>query len=117
MRDPASAATDSRSCCMSLSTRTNSPADIGLNSTAAAPPGLIPSSTSSVTAAAERPKSLSRAAETGRFRRPNSATRLHRAAHLARNLRERSETLLERRMGHEQLGAALLPVGRDDEER
>src|SRR4051812_43947593 len=39
------------------------------------------------------------------------------ASHLARDLREGSEPLLERRMRHEELRGRLLDVRRDDEER
>src|SRR5215210_4018520 len=58
-----------------------------------------------------------RGPEAGMYRLERHELDVDRAAHLAGDLREPGEPLLERRVGHEELGADAPPVRRHDEER
>src|SRR5678815_2344188 len=94
--DPDSAATESSSSCSSFSVRTKSPAESALKQ----PPAggvleLLPPEEDVAQAQALR----------------------DRAAHLASDLRQGLQPLLERWMRHEEAACPRLPVGRDDEER
>src|SRR5215470_16173226 len=112
---PDSAATLSSSCSRSLAARANSPADIGLKTTAATPTVRSPSSTSSVTCAVESAKSRSFFARPDFGRLPNGFLNGNGLSQLARDLGEAREPLLERRVIAEKLERAS--PDRDDEER
>src|SRR5262249_22213026 len=112
---PDSAATLSSSCSRSLAARANSPADIGLNTTAATPAVRSPSSTSSVTCAVARAKSRSFFARPAFGRLPNGFLNGNGLSQLAGDLGQTREPLLERRMVGEELERAS--AERNDEER
>src|SRR3954468_3099476 len=120
--DPDSEATLSSSCCRSFSARTNSPAESGLKTIPPAPALLSPSSVSRVTAAVVSAKSRSRAGPASFFlprrtsRRPTPGLR-DRSTHFSGDLGECLESLLERRMRHEEGLRAFLDRRRDDEKR
>src|SRR5579871_1820991 len=107
---------------MSLSTRVKSPEESGLNVTAPTPSVVSPSSVSRVTAAVASANSRSSRGP-GSCLRPPKRTSLRpnlrgdRPAHLAGDLGERRQPLLDRRVIHEHLRHHALRAGRDDEER
>src|SRR2546421_6270098 len=121
--EPESPAPPSSSCCRSFSARTTPPAESGLKTIPAAPALRSPSPVSSVTAAVVSAKSRSRAGPASFFlpnrtsRRPTPEALCDRSTHFSGDLGQRLESLLERRMRHEERLRPLLHRCRDDEER
>src|SRR5262249_12033489 len=107
---------------MSFSARTNSDADSALKHTPPAT-GCRPSSADNVTPAVASANSLSFSGALSFLRpkstsaRPKPGSGLDGLAHLAGDLRQRGQPLLERRVRGEELGGGGAPVGRHDEER
>src|ERR1700742_4520882 len=126
MSPPADRAADFTRVSTSLSIRSKSPEYNGLRVTAALPAGCRPSSVCSVTQAVARAKSLSSRGSDSFFRPKRTSLipkwRLYvtlgdRTPHLARDLRQCGEALLQRGMVHEELRGRRLDARRDDEER